>query len=859
MSLEEYRRKRTKGATPEPIPGEAPAAGPESKAAGGRKPAAEPGAQPRFVIHKHDARRLHYDLRLEHEGVLLSWAIPKGLATPHDTRKLAVHVEDHPLEYIDFAGGIPAGEYGAGMVEIWDSGVYEPLEDITRSMEEGKLTIHLQGTKVDGEFSLVRMKEENWLVLLHKKGRLNPDLRIEGEAAKMPAGVTPMKAVLGREPFSSKDFIYEIKFDGIRAVTFLGADGSHKIMSRNRKELGQRFPELADIGSSFLAEEAVVDGEIVAMDEAGVSRFQLLQGRINLTGVQAIDRVAKETPAYYYIFDLLFLNGRDLTGLPLERRKQILARIMIPSRHIRLSEWIETSGEAFFNAARERGLEGIMAKKRTSPYLHKRSRNWIKLKTVNQQEFVIAGFTGPRGRRSGFGALLLGYYRGGELVYAGHVGTGFTEQSLADLYARMEPLIQQQPPFAEKPVTNMPARWLRPELVAEIKFAEWTREGSLRQPVFLGLRTDVNPGDVIKETSTEAAPAEKTAVEKGAAAEAPPAGEATAEAPPAEAPGGRPFVYPGMPPPRGAKQEVSIGGRRLILSHLDKIFWPEQGYRKYDLINYYHRVSSFIIPHLRGRPLTLKRYPDGFGSQPFFQKEAPAETPSWVRTETILSPDSERGKIRYIICDDLPALYFIVNIACISQNPWLSALPHPDNPDFIVLDIDPPGPEAFDQCIEIALLVRKHLAEFGLKGYPKTSGATGIHIYVPVRPVYSYEQARQFAQIVAWLCREERPDLITLEPSTARRQGKVYLDFLQNVKGKTVASVYSVRAQPGAPVSTPLDWDELVPGKLRPGNFDIMNLPGRLEEKGDLFAPVLTEKQDLMLALQRGEKLLTGT
>ncbi len=880
MSLEEYRRKRRPGATPEPIP-EAPAA---------------PSAGARFVIHKHDATRLHYDLRLEHDGVLMSWAIPKGLPTPHDPRKLAVHVEDHPLEYLEFKGEIPKGEYGAGTVDIWDIGDYEHIEEkaagkvtaraghgrgaagapdaIARALDDGKLTFHLHGHRVDGEFSLVRMKgrgakgrgagskmtvseghgapggeaDKNWLILLHKKGRLNPDLATEGVAAPMPVTAAPMQAILGDKPFSSPDFLYEIKYDGVRAISFLSADGTLSVKSRNNKELGSRFPELDDIGAHFLAEELVVDGEIVAVDERGVSHFQLLQGRINLDGGQGIEQASRKTPAFYYVFDILFLNGRDLTGLPLERRKEILSSIFIPHGRVRLTESIEAGGEAFFEAAKQNGLEGIIAKSRRSVYSHKRSRDWIKLKAVRQQEFVIGGYTQPQGSRARFGALLVGYYDGGDLVYAGHVGTGFSEQTLDEVYAAMQPLKQKQTSFLELPRANAPAKWVKPQLVAEIKFAEWTREGNLRQPVFLGLRQDKDPKDVIRE-------------EPGAARDLEAAGTPGGEASPADAhlnagtAGAHPAVYLGMPAPRGAKQVVSIAGRRLNLSHLDKIFWPEQGYQKYDLINYYHRVAEFILPHLEGRPLTLKRYPDGFGSKPFFQKEAPAETPDWVRTETIPSPDSPRKKIRYIICDDLPSLYFLANIACISQNPWLSSLPHLDNPDTLVLDIDPPGPDRYDECIEIALLVRKHLAGFGLKGYPKTSGATGIHVYVPIKPVYSYEQARQFGQVVGWLCREERPDLITLDTATAKRHDKIYLDCLQNVRGKTVASVYSVRAQPGAPVSTPLDWDELRPG-LRPGDFTIANIPERLEAKGDLFAGVLSEQQDLMLALKRGEKYL---
>lgn len=848
MSLEEYRRKRRPGATPEP--GTAP-----------RQPAT-PGESPagrRFVIQQHDATRLHYDLRLEHDGVLKSWALPKGLATPHDNRKLAVQVEDHPLEYLEFEGEIPAGEYGAGQVVIWDTGVYEPLEEPGKAIGQGKLTFRLRGGRIDGEFSLVRMKGKaaadkagregkNWLVLLHKTGRLNTDLMTAGRASNVPPAIVPMQAVLGGQPFSSPEYIYEIKYDGVRAVAYLRADGELSLKSRNGRELLPRFPELSDLAASFLAEEMIADGEIVAQDVRGVSHFQLLQGRIGLAGEEAIGRAAISTPAFYYIFDLLYLNGRDLTGLPLIERKEILSRIFMPQRHIRMTEWIPGEGEAFFQAAQANGLEGIMAKATGSPYRQKRSGDWVKLKAVRQQEFVVGGYTRPRKGRAGFGALLVGYYEAGRLVYAGHVGSGFSEEALARLMEAMQPLKVKDSPFSATPKTNEPAHWIRPELVAEVKFSEWTQEGNLRQPVFLGLRSDKDPREIRREEP----PPDWMAPPEASAGPAEPEYAAPAE----EATSRRPQVNPALPPLSGERQEITVEGHRLALSHLDKEFWPAEGYRKFDLINYYHRVAQFILPHLQGRPLTLKRYPDGYGSKPFFQKEAPQETPQWIHTEVIPSEGGHRSEVRYIVCDDLPTLYFLANLACISQNPWLSAYPRLENPDYIIFDLDPLDAGDFDACIEIALLVREHLAEFGLKGFPKTSGATGIHVYVPIRPVYSFEQARQFAQIIAWLCHEERPDIITLESSLARREGKVYLDCLQNVEGKTVASVYSVRAQAGAPVSTPLEWSEMIPGSFRPRDFNIANLPGRLEEKGDLFGGVLRERQDLMLALKQGEKYL---
>ena len=839
MSLGEYKHRRRFKVTPEPEPEKEPGgeeAGKPEGAAG--RPGRKAIHAPRFVIQKHDASSIHYDLRLEHDGVLKSWAVPKGLATPHDQRKLAVHVEDHPLEYIDFSGEIPKDEYGAGTVEIWDAGTYEPLDDFGEGLESGKLTFRLSGERVSGEFSLVRMKgkgksadkADNWLVLLHKKGRLNPDLLAEGSAAAMPAKVQPMQAVLGDKPFSSPDFIYEVKFDGVRALAFLRDDGQASLISRNQKDLTSRFPELADIGAHFLAGELIVDGEIVAVDERGISRFQLLQSRINLSGAVNIEQAARSTPAYYYVFDILYLDGRDLTGLPLERRKEILARIFMPHRHMRPSESIRGQGEAFFRAAAENGLEGIMAKRKSSAYQQKRSRDWIKLKVISQQEFVIGGYTQPRGSRAGFGALLVGYHDGPRLVYAGHVGSGFSEEILADLHQRMGQLERPDSPFDGTPKTNEPAHWVEPELVAEIRFSEWTRDGNLRHPVFLGLRNDVNASEVVRE-------------EKVAGGQGGDAGTNRA-----------PVIEPPPPPQSGSSQMVDIEGRRLNLTHLDKVFWPEEGYMKQDLIGYYRRVSTFIIPHLSGRPLTLKRYPDGYGSEPFFQKEVPQGTPEWVRTEE-LPANNPRKHINYVICDDLPTLCWLANIACISQNPWLSLYPDVDKPDILALDIDPPGPGNYDRCVEVALLVRDKLAEFGLKSYPKTSGATGIHVYVPIKPAYTYEQARQFALVIATLCRDERPDLITLETTVSKRRDLIYLDYLQNSKGKTLASVYSVRAQPGATVSTPLEWREVIQG-LQPGDFTIANVPERLAQMGDLFAPVLSDKQDLLEALAQGERFL---
>ena len=825
MSLREYEQKRDFAATTEPAPGEA---GP-------------PGS--RFVLHKHDASHVHYDLRLESGGVLVSWAVPRGLPTPHDPRKLAVHVEDHPIEYLDFRGEIPAGQYGAGTMEIWDGGIREDLDDFTAGLEKGKLSFRLRGSRVEGEFSLVRLKgrereqEKEWLIILHDPAGLNPKLKTVGRAAVMPATVEPMLAVLASAPFDSADYVFEIKYDGMRALARVGEAGGASLISRNGREQVSRFPELAGLAGNFLASEFIADGEIAALDERGVSRFQLLQQRLNLTDEAAARQAAARAPAYYFVFDLLFVDGRDLRQLAFSERRAILEQVMLPHKHVRLSELFQVSGTTFFAAARENGLEGIIAKRRDSPYRGKRSRDWLKIKVTREQEFVIGGYTAPSGSRPHFGALLLGVYDGDDLVYAGGVGTGFTVAELKRLKGLMVPLTERESPFTEPPAVDG-AIWVRPVLVARVKFAEWTREGNLRQPVYLGLREDIAPRDCVRENEQRRV----TTVPEAAGESANSAAE--------------PRTQPPLPPSEADNHRLALAGHEVVLSNLGKIFWPEQGYTKFDLVNYYYRLAPFILPHLAGRPLTLKRYPEGYGSRPFFQKEAPAETPDWVTRVAVRS--EERGAdVDYIVCDNAAALIFLANIACVSQNPWLSRVGSLDNPDYIIFDLDPAADDSFRDCIDAALLIRDKLAAFGLRGYPKTSGASGLHVYVPLKPVYSFEQTRQFARAVALLCRDERPDLVSLEQSISRRRAPVYLDILQNVRGKTVASVYSVRARAGAPVSTPLDWDEVKPG-LQPTDFTIAGIPGRLDDRGDLFSPVLDDRQDLLLAIKAGEKFLRG-
>jgi len=489
MSLSEYKRKRQFERTPEP----------EHQV--GARHAVPLLDKNRFVLHYHDASHLHYDLRLEIGGALKSWAVPKGLPTRPDVKKLAVQVEDHPVEYLTFQGEIPKGEYGAGTVKIFDSGTFQAAHpgEIQTQLENGKCSFFLEGRKIQGKFTLVRTRRgKDWLLLMGAVEQLNPWIHSVGVVREMPQRVEPMKALLADNAFSSNDWLYEVKWDGVRAVAYLN-NGRLSLLSRNLKEQNFRYPELSDLADFVLGEKIVLDGEIVAFDERGLPSFEKLQSRMNLQQESEIKRKSGELPVVYFVFDVLFWQGRDLQTTPLWRRKQVLNSILIPHRYVVPSDFIETEGIAFFEAAKQQGLEGVIAKKKDSYYEQKRSGSWLKIKAVRQQEVVIAGFTEPRETRPYFGALLLGVYEDGRLVYVGHAGTGFGHQTLKDVYDRMTGLEISESPFERAPLTNERAHWTEPKLVAEVKFSEWTKAGKMRQPVFLGLRNDINPREVIRE------------------------------------------------------------------------------------------------------------------------------------------------------------------------------------------------------------------------------------------------------------------------------------------------------------------------------------------------------------------------
>jgi len=633
----------------------------------------------------------------------------------------------------------------------------------------------------------------------------------------MPAAIDPMKATLVDRPPQGDDWLFEVKWDGVRAIAFIENE-ELRLQSRSGLRCERQYPELAVILHYVAARQAVLDGEIAVLDEHGVSRFHLIQPRIANADPNAVAHLVRSTPVVYFAFDLLYLDGYDLRGVKLSERRRLLETLVSPADVLRVSEAFPGAGEAMLEAAREHNLEGIVAKHATSCYESRRSREWVKIKLVNEQEFVIGGFTEPQGGRDYFGALVLGVRENRKLRWTGNVGTGFDGKSLAAIYARLQPLVTKTCPFAEPPRPATGMTWVKPELVCQVKFANWTTDGRLRAPVFLGLRDD-KPAAEVERESTE---------------------------PPAET---RAELLP-----EGPKEvTLTIDGRELKFTNLKKIFYPAEGYTKRDVLNYYDAVAGLILPHLKDRPLSLKRYPDGIEKEFFFQKNVRAAFPPWLRTEEIDSEHAGRP-INYAFAQDRASLLYLVNLGCIDQNPWMSRSPHLDNPDFVLIDLDPQEC-SFDLIVDAALMVKDVLDRIGMTGYPKTTGGDGMHVYVPVEPVYTYEETRIFAELIARLATQRKPEMFTTPRSVARREkNRVYFDYLQNGKSKTIAAPYVLRAYPGAPVATPLEWGEVKHG-LRPEQFNIRNAPQRFAERGDLFSGVLERKQKLEDGVSRLEKL----
>ncbi|HEY0417509.1 MAG TPA: DNA ligase D [Gaiellaceae bacterium] len=768
MPLSEYRRKRDPAKTPEPFSGE------ERRS-----------TQPIFVVQRHDARRLHYDFRLERGGALASWAVPKGVPVAPGARALAVHVEDHPLEYATFHGEIPKGQYGAGTVEIWDDGTYDLLEE----KRNGQLTVDLHGTRLHGRYTLVPArldgKEENWLLI---KGHDEGGEPVQGT-------YRPMLASLETHIPHGEAWTFEVKFDGYRAVAYIRG-GECRLVSRNDNDLTERFPDVAKaLVKAVKSPNAVVDGEVTRIDPAGRTSFSELQQG---TG-----------PLVYYAFDLLELDGEPLVELPLAERKARLERLLDRRvKNVAFSQGFD-DGDALFEVAREQKLEGVVAKRVESTYKPgRRTRDWLKIKSDNTDEFVVVGYTRGAGRRAGtFGSLVLAVNEGTELRYVGNVGTGFDDAEIRKLLGLLRPLHRDTSPFAVVPkmprVRKGDVQWVEPQLVAQVRYGEWTHDGHLRHPAYQGIREDKDAGEVVA--------------------------------------------------PQPIEDVIRVGRRELRLSNLDKPFWPDTGITKGDLLRYYRAVAPVLLPHLENRPFTMRRYPDGAYGEAFFQKDAPKHMPEWIPTfhALVSARDSARTKkwIDFPLVNDELALLWMVNMGCIDMNAWYSRVDKPDRPDFVLFDLDPTPEVPWQQTVEVALILKELLDALELVSFPKTSGGKGFHVLVPIDRRSTYDDTRQFAEIVAGAIARSHPKLATTEWSKARRRG-VLVDANQNGEGKTIASVYSVRPKPNAPVSTPLRWDE-VDDRLNPSIYTMRVVLERVRMHGDLYAGVLTTRQSLGKALRR--------
>jgi len=766
--LGEYRRKRDAAKTPEPFGGKAE-------------------GSPIFVVQRHDARRLHYDLRLERDGALASWAVPKGVPLEPGQQHLAVHVEDHPLDYATFEGEIPKGNYGAGLVEIWDRGTWELLEE----KRDGGLTFRLSGERLEGVWALVPARlsgdPKNWLLLRKRDA---------GPPGRERPAYRPMLATASEDVPTGEGWLFEVKWDGYRAITVV-AGGEVTLTSRNGNDLTARFPTVArEVEKAMKTPDCVLDAEVCALDEQGRASFSAMQqGKAG-------------TALVLYVFDVLEVEGESLVELPLsERRERLESLLDRRNRTVVLSEAFE-DGPALLEAADEQGLEGVLAKRVDSRYLPgRRTRDWLKVKVHASDEFVICGFTKGQGSRAtGFGSLVLGEHRDGELVWVGNCGTGFAAAEIERLLALLRALERPGSPFRVVPkmpkVRTADVAWVEPALVCQVVYSERTHDGHLRHPAYQGLREDKAEEEVRRDE------------------------------------------------PLG--NELRQGDRVLKLSNLAKPFWPEEGITKGDLLRYYRDVAHAVVPHLAGRPFTMRRYPDGWRGESFFQKDAPRHMPVWIPKMPYLATTRENPRrqkqIEVPIVNDELALLWMVNMGCIDLNTWYSRIDRPDRPDWVLFDLDPSPDVGFAETVEVALLVKAALDALGLVSFPKTSGSRGIHVLVPVERRHTYDDTREFAEVVAIAIARTHPRLATTEWSKAKRRG-VLIDSNQNGEGKTIASVYSVRPKPGAPVSTPLRWEE-VDERLDPAAFTMEAVLERVARVGDLYAPVLTTRQSLGAALR---------
>lgn len=920
MPLAEYRGKRDFTTTPEP--------------AGTDGTAGVPARGRRFVVHRHRARRLHYDLRLEVDGVLASWAVPRGPSLDPDVRRMAVHVEDHPMEYLDFEGVIPAAQYGAGDVIVWDWGTWEPeaaTPDPAAAIAGGELKFVLHGEKLQGRFVLVRTsdrgtaasqgaagsggsgraagsagsagsgasagdrpehaspgtpRQEQWL-LLHKRdaharsgwdaealprsvrtGLTNDEVRAGTPAiwvssapvaeaqidlsaavpAPLPRFVEPMAAALATGVPRDGDWLYEVKWDGFRVQAVVRDDGTVRLLTRRGNDAEEYFPGLLAPPTWIDAREAVVDGEVVALDERGRSDFGLLQERI------AACRAGLPSGVVFQAFDLLHLDGRSMLAVPLEERKKLLRLVLRDDPRVRYSGHVVADGAAFLAAAEEHGLEGIVAKRRRSRYESgRRTGAWVKVKVRPEQELVVGGWTPQRDRPDELGAVVVGVHEAGRLRYAGKVGSGFTERGRAALREALVPLRVDGPPFDPAPDQDRRGRWggdlagvvwVRPEVVIRAQLGGWTRDGMVRQAAFVGIDPGRDPRDVVREVPVEPGPEAQPAP--------PPEGS------PAQGPG-QP-LRPGQPTPEellalgqvAAAGTWHVGGQPVRLTNLDKVLFParegsgEPPITKRELVGYFARIAPAMLPHLAGRPLNLHRFPDGIDRPGFWQKNLPTSTPAWLARWHEPGVAGHRSANDHLVADGVAALAWLANQAAFEVHAWTATCADPARPTFALIDIDPGTSTTWGETLTLARLFRTALDHLGVRGYPKTTGSRGIQVWVPVaRGRYTFADTSEWVERLSRAVGATVPDLVSWEWAKAGRSGRARLDYTQNAPIKTLVAPYAVRPRPGAPVSMPIRWDELDDPELRSDRWTVRDAVDRVDRVGDLFAGAQSDEQVL--------------
>jgi bifunctional non-homologous end joining protein LigD len=859
-SLSKYREKRSVDTTPEPV----------------GTVSAVPGRL--FVVHKHAARNLHFDLRLEMAGVLKSWAVPKGPSYDMNDKRLAVHVEDHPVEYGDFEGQIPAGNYGAGGMIVWDRGEWVPLEDWQEGLEKGKLLFELRGYKLHGKWTLVKIKksERDWLLIKERDSYVkspgdvfdetsvlsglsveevklgkSPAAELRAEIEKTdapknyvePAKVDAMLAEPSDNPFTRDGWMFELKLDGYRLIASK-SHGEALLLTRNGNDYTAVFPEVARAIKALPFDHVIVDGEVVVMDSQGKPSFARLQQRGRLSSPMDIGRAAVELPSTFYAFDILAFDNYDLRPLPLSARKRLLMQALPKLGAVRSLDHIDCEGELFMQQVVALGLEGIIAKRADAAYRGGRSDCWLKIKAERTGDFVIVGFTKPKGTRSYFGALQLADVVKGELTYAGRVGTGFNDSLLDELWSLLEPNVRQTPacnPPIGAGLTEIPetktTTWVDPITVCEVRFREWTPDGLLRHASFMRLRHDKRPHETERQAGGQDSRGNAPVV-----AVRPVATELPIEEPTVE------VDHEPPPAPTGAKRTINF-------SNLKKIYWPDDKYTKGDLVEYYRAIWPWMAVYLLNRPLVMTRFPDGIDGKSFYQKDAPEFAPDWIRTYPIWSEDTQRD-IRYFVCDDIDALLYVANLGSIPMHIWNSRVGSLELPDWCVIDLDPKE-APFSDVIRTAIAMHTLCDSIGLPNYVKTTGKTGLHILLPLGRQVTYAQCRTLGELLARVVLRELGSIATITRHVTKRGDKVYLDYLQNRHGQMIVSPFSVRPLAGASVSMPLEWHE-VDQSLNPRNYTIKSAIERMERLGhDPCAQVLEDRPDLSAVLAKLAGLMT--